>query len=581
MAPARMQDTRVRTRPRAAPADFPLDQDRVPRGLAVAVLAAVLVAVALVRLRLASAPLERDEGEYAYAGQLLLEGVAPYQLVYNMKFPGAYFAYSLILALFGQTPWGIHFGLLLANAATTLLLFFLARRLTGERAALVAAAAFALLSLDRWIMGVFAHATHFVILAAVAGLLLLLRAMDGKRPALFLGAGVLLGTSVLMKQHAAVFVPLALGLALWRDVAIDRAPLGVALRRAGIVLVGAMLPFAILCVVLAATGSLGRFWLWTIRYAGPYAAQVPWANAWPSLVDGLHAVTVATWPLWLLGALGLVALWLPPSRLPPSRLRPWRHETRVSVTAILLASFAATCPGFYFRQHYFIVMLPAVAMLAGVGSVSIGGLVARRLPAAAAGAAATALFLAAVLAYGARERDYLFAMSARELTRTRYGRNPFVEAPEIGRYLRERTSADERIAVIGSEPEIYFYARRRSATGYIYMYPLTEHQALAPRMQDELIREIEAAHPRYVVFVGTRASWVSGPDPDRRVLDWADRYLRSCYDVVGVAERSPAGASEVRWDAQVTNYRPHTQDVTYTLRRRNDAPCAVGADPGR
>src|SRR6185369_5155610 len=156
------------------------------------------------RLRLAGVPLERDEGEYAYAGQLILQGVPPYQLVYNMKFPGAYYAYSLILALFGQTAWGIHVGLLIVNAVTTLLLFLLARRVTGERAALVAAATFAALSLDRWVMGVFAHATQFVILAAVAGLLVLEHAMASKRIRTFLGAGVLLGTSVLMKQQGLV-----------------------------------------------------------------------------------------------------------------------------------------------------------------------------------------------------------------------------------------------------------------------------------------------------------------------------------------------------------------------------------------
>ena len=37
----------------------------------------------------------------------------------------------------------------------------------------------------------------------------------------------------------------------------------------------------------------------------------------------------------------------------------------------LLFSFLAVCPGFYFRRHYFILMLPAIALLAGV-AVSFG-----------------------------------------------------------------------------------------------------------------------------------------------------------------------------------------------------------------
>src|SRR5581483_8728118 len=80
---------------------------------------------ASVRYRLRAMPLERDEGEYAYAGQLLLQGIPPYQLAYNMKLPGTYFAYAAIMAVFGQTVQGIHNGLLVVNLASILLMFLL------------------------------------------------------------------------------------------------------------------------------------------------------------------------------------------------------------------------------------------------------------------------------------------------------------------------------------------------------------------------------------------------------------------------------------------------------------------------
>ncbi len=52
-----------------------------------------------VRIRLLGIPLERDEGEYAYAGQLLLQGIPPYKLAYSMKFPGTYVAYAITMFL--------------------------------------------------------------------------------------------------------------------------------------------------------------------------------------------------------------------------------------------------------------------------------------------------------------------------------------------------------------------------------------------------------------------------------------------------------------------------------------------------
>jgi hypothetical protein len=109
-------------------------QKRSPRWLAFALVFVVLFLFASIRWRLRDMPLERDEGEYAYAGQLILQGIPPYELAYNMKLPGTYLAYAAILRVFGETPAGIHIGLLLVNGCATLLVFFLGRRLYGNLA---------------------------------------------------------------------------------------------------------------------------------------------------------------------------------------------------------------------------------------------------------------------------------------------------------------------------------------------------------------------------------------------------------------------------------------------------------------
>src|SRR6516162_3361469 len=132
--------------------------------------------VVFVRLRLRDMPLERDEGEYAYAGQLMLQGVPPYKEAYNMKLPGTYAAYALIMAVFGQTPTGIHLGVMLVNVASIILVFLLGRKLLDETAGVVAAVCFALLSASPSVLGLAGHATHFVTLFALLGVLLLLRA---------------------------------------------------------------------------------------------------------------------------------------------------------------------------------------------------------------------------------------------------------------------------------------------------------------------------------------------------------------------------------------------------------------------
>src|SRR5882757_5299589 len=129
---------------------------------------AVLLFVGFIRVRLLEMPLERDEGEYAYAGQLILQGVPPYELAYNMKLPGTYFVYAAGMAVFGQTIAGIHLTLIVASSVTIILMFLLGRKLSGVTAGLVTCASYAAMSVSPAVAGMPAHATQFVVLFAVA-----------------------------------------------------------------------------------------------------------------------------------------------------------------------------------------------------------------------------------------------------------------------------------------------------------------------------------------------------------------------------------------------------------------------------
>jgi hypothetical protein len=137
-------------------------------------LVVVILIVVFIRVHLLAMPLERDEGEYAYAGQLMLQGIPPYQLAYNMKFPGVYAAYALVMWIFGESSTGIHLGLLIANLAIIVIVFLLARQLVGLIAAIAAAASYTILSASPSVLGLAAHATHFVMLPTLLGALVLL-----------------------------------------------------------------------------------------------------------------------------------------------------------------------------------------------------------------------------------------------------------------------------------------------------------------------------------------------------------------------------------------------------------------------
>ena len=143
------------------------------------------------------------------------------------------------------------------------------------------------------------------------------------------------------------------------------------------------------------------------------------------------------------------------------------------------------------------------------------------------------------------EADLLLRKTPEQVSRAVYTQNPFVEAPELGRLIAELTAPGTRIAVVGSEPEIYFYAARRAATGYIYMYPLMEPQPLASTMQDEMIAQLEAARPQILVFVNVDVSWLAHRESPPQLLRWFNATAARDYEVVARVEI--LSADETRW----------------------------------
>lgn len=535
----------------------------------VIVLAVVIVFFAAIRFRLRTMPLERDEGEYAYAGQLFLQGIVPYKLAYNMKLPGTYAAYAFIMAIFGQSPSGIHLGMILVNAATVVLIFLLARRLFDSTAALTAACTFAVLSNSEAVLGFAGHATQFVVLVSLGGLLILLKALGTKRTSLYFFAGFLLGTAFVCKQPGIVFTIFgAVYLAFAERNALKT---WTGIRHLSSYCAGAISPFILTCMVMLLGGELGRMWFWTFSYARQYAAVTRLREGWENLfVLGSSAVEVAPW-LWILTALGIVALaW-------DSHL--WKHA--FFLLGLLMASLSGLCAGLYFRPHYLVLLLPIASLLAGLAISSAQQELRRLLNNAAATLIPATVFAIIVGVSIAAQADTLFRLDPTAVCREAYDKSPFPEAEVVSAYLNRQAGPEARIAVLGSEPEIYFYSRRHSATGYIYVYPLVEPQPYAETMQHEMVNEIETNRPEYIVLVKVTTSWQAHPGSSRFILDWSKNYLATNYRIVGVADEISPTETRYVWEEAAKTYTEKSDAVIEIFRRTSATTLTpvAGASP--
>jgi hypothetical protein len=474
-----------------------------PRHYSIILLAILALTAFGIRARLASLPLERDEGEYAYMAQLILDGVPPYQQAFAFKFPGIYLAYAGILAVFGSTDTAIHCALNLITILNALVIFLIGRNVLNRSFGLWASVIYLVMSLSSSVLGLSANAEHFVLCPMLLGLFLLLRER-------ILVAGICFGLAIAMKQQGAAFLLVGLFWLywMWRNNASETTSVNppshrLLLKRMIIFGLGGMLPLAILFLWIVGSGVFSSFYFWCFDYARFYGRM------W-TLLDGARHFSFSFSaflrdhaPLVLAAILGFVSVWK------KQRTLFWL------MLSLLFAGFLATAPGLIFRPHYFLFIIPGVALSAAYFLSTMQK--------------AKWLGILAIVFPLALQAKLFFIQDMETASRTLYPRNMFFEAREVASWIKTSLPEDQRFAVLGSEPQIYFYAKRRSTIPHIYMYPLLEPQPHARELQNHLMDLLEKFPPPYLVHVRVPNSWIVYPNSETKLLIWMGPYLKRNY----------------------------------------------------
>ena len=433
-------------------------------------------------------PLERDEGEYAYIAWRMSEGELPYRDWFDQKPPGVFLAYRLALALPADPLIAIRGVAAVFSAASALALFFCVRGLLGTAAGVAAALLLAFLSADPMLQGPIANTELFVLpwLCIAAALLVHALGDARARPALGLAIGASLGIATAFKQVALVNAALFVALFWLRAREPGRA------RRS------ARFAAELAAGGLSVWGAIG-LWLWRggaleaavdaiLLHNLDYVAQLGLAERAALFRYSVPPLVPSQAAAWLLAAAGLVLL----ARRPDVRF-----------PALFLGGFAAanaigTSASGLFFPHYFQPMLPAVAAL-GAAVVAGGGDPRVEPRRAALRWLGVALALAPLVVAAAG----FWRLDPDEAVRRIYPGAYFEAMPAIGAELAAQTAQGDRIFVFGSEPEIFFYARRVSASRYIFLDPAFGTSPDAAQRQAEVIAELEAAPPAAVLWIPT------------------------------------------------------------------------------
>ncbi|MEW6557614.1 MAG: glycosyltransferase family 39 protein [Elusimicrobiota bacterium] len=514
----------------------------------------IILLTATIRLRLLSIPLDRDEGTYAYIADLLLKGNPPYTQAYATRFPGIYYVYAFFFLLFGQNSLSIHLGLLIANAVSVLLIFLIGKHLFVRWTGIIAGAVYAIITLNPTGLGFSAESEHFVVLLSTSAILVMLIAIDSNRLFHFFLCGILFGLMALLKQNSIIIFLSSMVYIIFVFLKKEILPRKKMATNVLIILAGFIIPITIICIYFIYKDNFGKFFFWTITYVKYHTFGI-------SLIQGLENF-LSVLPLVIPSSLLLVYF----AMLVGVASFFVDKDIRIHLPFISLFTFGlflSICtPGLYFRPHYFIVFLPAVAVLSGLGIVFIYKLLAEiKKPASALFVSVVFTIIMLILPL-IKERKFLFCMTPDEACRRIYIGNPFPESLKIADYIKKHTTENDRIAIIGSEPQIYFYSDRNSATKYTCIHRVVDTNEVALQMQKELITEIESAKPKYLIFANVITSWFDVSNQSNKpILDWAVNFLEKHYNLDGIIDILSNETPELtvyKWGSEAVNYSPRS-----------------------
>ncbi len=335
-----------------------------------------------------------------------------------------------------------------------------------------------------------------------------------------MGAGALVVVSALFKyQGAAIAAPLAL-LAFYDRRPAGHRPdeprVGQSLARLAAAAFGGLVVLAVFVGLYWRQGELPAlvFWAWTypLRYAGSLAAATFAFNAakmtglWLLVSAGPLALVVAGWGV--VHAATREAAEAAVNDVSEAGGASARASAAVPLRALAIVWAAGAVLGIAsggrFFLHYYLQLLPPLALVAGIGLerlIGSGSAGAKRLLVVAAAVTGGTL----AVTWGLNAADF-------RLHRDRARHDAIYR--EVGAFVRSHSEPGDRILVWGNSPEIYYYADRSMGTRFPFCNyqsgkiwgtaadepgaTIDSSQVLEPAWQ-MLLSDMERRQPAFVV----------------------------------------------------------------------------------
>ncbi|MBN1128946.1 MAG: glycosyltransferase family 39 protein [Chitinispirillaceae bacterium] len=485
-----------------------------------------------------SMPFERDEGEYAFAAWVLDEGGVPYVDTFLQKPPLIVYVYWLAHKIGPFTLWAPRLMLALFNVFTLLFLFLFVKKQAGAIPGMATVLMAIPLLSARAFTGVAANTEPFMLMP-LTGLLVLSFYKTGSAKAwVWLLAGACAAFALLFKPIAAL--PAAAILVYWCLRQYKQQHSIRLLTRNTLLCVcgGAGTTAAVLLPILL-RGGIDEFWFQTVVYNARYIRS--FNTTFPSSFYFFLGVFWDLW--WPLVVLALASVILRP-----------RHWIFLWVAVLLsLLTVMRSSLG-----HYYLMVAPFFVCIASLTLARLWHLMGARIPqqrVARVLQGGTLLFVMAVILSFPIDTQY--RLSGPDLSLYLYGKHhPFIESSLMASQVRSHTREDDLIFIAGSEPQIYYFSRRRSASKYDITFPLFLDTPYREQCQRDVIQELSRNKPAAIIVAQTSTSGVWDKGVPTMFVDFLRHFTAQHYRLVG---GTLASGFETRWVEPLETWEEKTR----------------------
>lgn len=464
-------------------------------------LASLLV---LVRLPFLGVPLERDEGEYAYCAWQMQLGNMPYRDIMTSVSPAVFFLYRFAFNIFGPTLQGIRIFTLLYLILTLGLFYYLARNLLGRAGAFLAGLIFVFLCTNPGTLSNMSQREIFASLPLIASFILLQRDLSHHRWYYAAVNGLIIALVFFLKQTTLVQLLFVLSVWLWYYIKDKDHKLF--WKRMLWLAVGLLSGISLFIFHFSRHQILPDFLYWVFAYprlmSRAIAAFYPtiWyvlASLKHHLKDVYQTVLTSQFPLTLVLFMSLIVTF-------------YKRQKELTLYWLwFLFLLLSTAAGFQFRRQYFQLLIVPQALLIAWIMRYLYRVVAQKNKWAKYSYRAVAVLLV-LYPFANMARQYYF-ITPNRISIQLYGPQMFSIALPVGRYVASQTDPTDKIYILGSEQEIYFYSQRACVNNYITAYSLTYAYGDPVARQREVIQALRKELPPYILKINQESSLYDYP----------------------------------------------------------------------